>query len=126
MNEAGRPSIEGEAASPQVDMEGPGAPPRRNGELVFQAPWEGRAFGLAVALGDAERFPWEAFRTRLIAAIAASDRRPQGERRAYYESWLGALQRLLVDRGILTAAEIEDRMRQFATGQRDIVRPGAP
>jgi len=126
MNEADSPSIEDKAVSPQIDAEGPGAPPRRNGELVFQAPWEGRAFGLAVALGDAEHFLWEAFRTRLIAAIAASDRRPQGERRAYYESWLGALQKCLVERGILTAAEIEDRMRQFATGQRDIVRPGAP
>jgi len=126
MNEAGRPSIDNAAASPRIDAEGPGAPPRRNGELVFQAPWEGRAFGLAVALGEEGLYPWEAFRTRLIAAIAASDRRPEGERRAYYESWLGALQKLLVDRGILTAAEIEDRMRQFATGQRDIVNPGAP
>ncbi|HEX9244830.1 MAG TPA: nitrile hydratase accessory protein [bacterium] len=112
--------------SPKVDAEGPGAPPRRNGELVFQAPWEGRAFGLAVALGDEGLFPWEAFRTRLIAAIAASDGRPEGERLAYYESWLGALQKFLVERGILTTAEIEDRMRQFATGQRDIVHPGAP
>ena len=112
--------------SPKVDVEGPGAPPRRNGELVFQAPWEGRAFGLAVALGDAAHFPWEAFRARLIAAIATSDRRPEGERPPYYENWLGALQKLLVDRGILTAAEVEDRMRQFATGQRDIVDPGAP
>ena len=25
--------------------------PRKNGELVFQAPWEGRAFGMAVVLG---------------------------------------------------------------------------
>ncbi|HEX9246153.1 MAG TPA: hypothetical protein VGA35_08315, partial [bacterium] len=60
------------------------------------------------------------------AAIAASDGRSEGERWPYYESWLGALQKLLVERGILTAAEIEDRMRQFATGQRDIVHPGAP
>lgn len=111
---------------PKVDVEGPGAPPRRNGEFVFEAPWEGRVFGLAVALGDAEHFPWEAFRAQLIAAIAASDRRPEGERPAYYENWLGALKKLLVDRGILTAAEIEDRMRQFATGQRNIVDPGAP
>src|SRR5207302_4977440 len=126
MNEAGRPSINNAAAGPQIDAEGPGAPPRRNGELVFKAPWEGRAFGLAVALGEEGLYPWEAFRTRLIAAIAASDRRAEGKRPAYYESWLGALQRLLVDRGVLTAAEIEDRVRQFATGQRDIVNPGAP
>lgn len=109
--------------TPKVEVDGPGAPPRRNGELVFQAPWEGRAFGLAVALGEEGLFSWEAFRTRLIAAIAASDRRPEGERLAYYESWLGALEQLLVERGVLTAAEIEERIRQFARGQRDIVNP---
>ncbi len=26
------------------------AVPRRNGELVFEAPWEGRVFGMTVAL----------------------------------------------------------------------------
>ena len=30
-------------------MEGVAALPRDNGELVFAAPWEGRAFALAVA-----------------------------------------------------------------------------
>ena len=37
-------------------MSGPAALPRRNGELVFEAPWQGRAFGMALAvverLGD--------------------------------------------------------------------------
>ena len=28
------------------------AVPRKNGELVFEAPWEGRVFGMAVALSD--------------------------------------------------------------------------
>ena len=27
-------------------------PPRANGELVFEAPWESRAFGVAVALHE--------------------------------------------------------------------------
>ena len=31
----------------EPDAHGPLAPPRRNGELVFEAPWETRAFGLA-------------------------------------------------------------------------------
>lgn len=31
-------------------MSGAAALPRRNGELVFEAPWQGRAFGLALAL----------------------------------------------------------------------------
>ncbi len=33
-------------------LEGEAALPRKNGELVFAAPWEGRAFGLAVLLSE--------------------------------------------------------------------------
>ncbi len=114
-----------EAKKPSIDVEGPAAPPRRNGELVFQEPWEGRAFGLAVALRDQEVFHWEAFRRQLMAAIAQADRRPAGDARpGYYESWLAALQKLLVERGLVTATEIEQRERQFATGERDIAHPG--
>ena len=29
-------------------LDGVAALPRKNGELVFEAPWQGRAFGLAV------------------------------------------------------------------------------
>lgn len=115
-----------EASRPRIDVEGAAAPPRRNGELVFQEPWEGRAFGMAVTLGDARLFPWEAFRGRLISAIAEADRHEEGKGRpGYYENWLAALQRLLVESGILTSAEIEDRVREFAAGERDIVHPGA-
>ena len=38
---------------PEVaNMEGDEALPRKNGELVFDSEWEGRVFGLAVALND--------------------------------------------------------------------------
>ncbi|MGH2405021.1 MAG: nitrile hydratase accessory protein [bacterium] len=113
-------------AKPSIDIEGPAAPPRSNGELVFKEPWEGRAFGLAVALRDEGCFPWEAFRDRLVAAIAAADRRPSDQNKpAYYENWLAALERLLVANGLVTINEIDRRARQFATGERDIVNPGA-
>lgn len=116
-----------ETRKPSIDVEGAAAPPRRNGELVFQEPWEGRAFGLAVAMRDQGLVPWEAFRQRLIGAIAEADRHPTGEDRpGYYENWLAALERLLMDRGLVTAAEIENRAQQFAAGERDIVNPGLP
>ena len=38
--------------SPVLEIDGPAAPPRDNGELVFAEPWESRAFGLAVTLHD--------------------------------------------------------------------------
>ena len=34
---------------------GAAAPPRSNGELVFEAPWESRSFGMAVALSEPGR-----------------------------------------------------------------------
>ena len=51
-------------------MEGDVALPRLNGELVFSAPWEGRAFGMAIALMDGGQYRWEEFRDRLIVEVA--------------------------------------------------------
>ena len=45
-----------------ADMEGQAAMPRKNGEFVFEAPWEGRAFGMAVALKDQGHCEWGDFR----------------------------------------------------------------
>jgi nitrile hydratase accessory protein len=110
--------------NPALDAQGAAAPPRRNGELVFQEPWEGRAFGIALTLSDQGHFPWEAFRRRLISAVARADRIPEGQGRpAYYENWLAALQQVLVDRGVVSLAEIDRRADEFATGKRDIVNP---
>jgi nitrile hydratase accessory protein len=115
-----------DATRPDIEIEGPAAPPRRNGELIFQEPWEGRAFGLAVTLRDQGHFPWEAFRQRLIGAIVEADCLPAGEPRpGYYENWLAALRQLLVSGGVTTESEIAQRMEQFASGRPDITNPGA-
>ena len=65
-------------------------PPRRNGELAFDAPWQSTVFALAAAViehalgGDREPF-----RQLLIQAIAANPGRP------YWESWTTALEALV-------------------------------
>ncbi|MCY3957090.1 MAG: nitrile hydratase subunit beta [Chloroflexi bacterium] len=51
-------------------MTGDGALPRKNGELVFNEPWEGRAFGLAAALTENGVHDWSDFRDRLIEVAA--------------------------------------------------------
>jgi Nitrile hydratase beta subunit len=61
------------------------APPRRNGELVFVAAWQARAFGMAVALLDRHALGWAAFRRHLIVAIEAQ---PEA---MYYEQFVEAL-----------------------------------
>jgi nitrile hydratase accessory protein len=76
-------------------MTGDEALPRANGELVFDAPWQGRAVALAVTLVDRLGIDWDEFRRRLIAAIADDPTRP------YYESWAAALEALVVDCGLV-------------------------
>ena len=60
-----------------MELTGAAAPPRSNGELVFEEPWHSRAFAMAVALNEAGVFTWPRFQEALIARIAvwqATDR----------------------------------------------------
>ncbi len=93
------------------------AVPRKNGELVFAAPWEGRVFGMAVALSDDQIYAWNAFRDRLVAEIAAAEE--HGDDSGYYERWLASFERLLLDTGVLTAEELDARTAEYAAGVYD-------
>jgi len=84
-------------------MTGAAALPRQNGELSFDAPWQGRAFGIAVDITNRLGLDWESFRGRLTAAIDESPDRP------YYESWLLALESLVVDNTDVSMGEIAVR-----------------
>jgi nitrile hydratase accessory protein len=75
--------------------------PRDNGELVFDAPWQARALALAVATVERTGLPWDAFRGRLIEAIADEPGRP------YYDSWAVALEALVVGAGLTTSGELD-------------------
>jgi nitrile hydratase accessory protein len=89
--------------------------PRKNGELVFKAPWEGRAFGMAAVLAKQEGFEWNAFRRQLVAKIADHPDAP------YYTSWLAALERLLLDRGVLSTEELGQRQAEYESMERQDV-----
>ncbi|HET7467262.1 MAG TPA: nitrile hydratase accessory protein [Candidatus Dormibacteraeota bacterium] len=95
-------------------LDGEAALPRKNGELVFQAPWEGRAFGLAVVLSDKGAYAWDEFRATLAKQIAAG-----GEH--YYESWLDALESVLLSHGIVTNDEVTQRAAEYEALERDPV-----
>src|SRR5262245_16533978 len=102
-----------------ADLGGSGAVPRRNGELVFDAPWQGRVFGMAVALSEQGLFPWEEFRQALIREVAAAEARG-GEFR-YYDAWLAAFESVLAARGVVAPDEVEEVAFQFEFGERDDV-----
>jgi nitrile hydratase accessory protein len=109
---------------PTLELEGAAALPRHNGEPVFGAPWQSRAFGMAMALHERGTFEWEDFRSRLIAEIAAAT--PAGEAPGvqdddgslYYSCWLAALSGVLHERDVVRAGELERRADEFRTGAR--------
>lgn len=94
-----------------ADMEGDTALPRRSGELVFQDPWEGEAFAMAVALCERGEYPWSDFQSHLIAQIAAAEQKqlPPESRPTYYECWLAALEALLLEKQVLKKKKIDNR-----------------
>ncbi|HSS08805.1 MAG TPA: nitrile hydratase accessory protein [Acidimicrobiales bacterium] len=86
-------------------MSGQSALPRANGEIVFDAPWQARALALALAVVECAGLPWDAFRLRLVEAIADQPERP------YYESWTVALESLVVSLGLATRAAVDAATR---------------
>ncbi|HXM88862.1 MAG TPA: nitrile hydratase accessory protein [Candidatus Acidoferrum sp.] len=77
---------------------------RLDPDHVFSAPWEARAFAIALQLSERGHFTWDEFRDRLIAEVGASDRirardgtSAPGE---YYDHFLHALERLLQEKSI--------------------------
>jgi nitrile hydratase accessory protein len=92
-----------------ADPAAPAAPPRSNGELVFEEPWESRAFGAAVALHDAGVIDFESFRERLVDEIAAweAEHGPSAAGYRYYGLWLAALERTLAEEGLVEPTRVD-------------------
>ena len=88
------------------------AAPRKNGELQFDAPWQARAFGLAVALNEGGAYPWAEFSARLSDVIAAAEKTDDPS--AYYNRWLKALEGLAIEKGLLTEEELASKAEAVA------------
>ena len=102
-----------------IDGQGPEAPPSANGELLFEAPWEARAFGMVHTLCDAGCFSWDEFRAELIKEIGRWDAQAAAHAAdaasyRYYERWLAALAAVLAQKGVTTARSIEVRTTALA------------
>lgn len=80
---------------------GPINPEPEAEEPVFHAAWEKRIFALNLAAGALGRWNIDISRD-------ARERQPPVEylRHSYYENWLAGLEKLLVERGLVTAAEL--------------------
>lgn len=71
-------------------------------EPVFHTEWERRAFALNIAMGA-----WGSW--NLDMSRFAREDAPAAEylRRSYYETWLVGLEKLLIEKGLVTRGEIE-------------------
>jgi nitrile hydratase accessory protein len=82
----------------------PGVPCDAEGP-TFREPWEAQAFAMALALHQRGVFTWPEWAATLSAEIkraqAAGDP-DTGE--TYYRHWLAALERLVEEKGIVSAA----------------------
>jgi nitrile hydratase accessory protein len=80
---------------------------------VFDADWQRRAFGLAVALSEFGHYPWSDFQQELIRSIGGWQDAPADarDRWAYYEHWVTALDAVVDRNGLLEEGYVnpEDR-----------------
>ena len=88
------------------DLEGP----------VFREPWEAQAFAMAVTLHERGHFTWKEWAERLAREIAADREKDDGTR--YYHYWLAALEKIVAEKGLLTAAELAGRKAEWDAAAR--------
>ncbi|MEA3087767.1 MAG: hypothetical protein QOC89_5464 [Paraburkholderia sp.] len=86
----------------------PDSPPRMQGKLLFDKPWERQVFGLALSLSKAGHFEWDDFRQNLIESIAEWEDgycagQPPWD---YYERFLLALEKTVTQAGVLSASDM--------------------
>lgn len=77
-------------------------------EPVFSAPWEARVFAAVVQLHATGRIEWPDFTSALSEAV----HRPNASA-SYYGNWLIAAERLLDERGLLSAADLNAAVRRL-------------
>jgi nitrile hydratase accessory protein len=102
---------------------GRSALPKNEDRLVFDEPWQGRAFGMALALAEHGAYEWEQFRKSLISSISAWEQQHAADDPDwnYYGQWLASLERLAIERGLITAAALDSRTKEFVERTRDEV-----
>ena len=92
-------------------------------DLTFSAPWEARAFAMAVRLSESGICSWDEFRRHLISEIGKGDKvRAHGWVEygdGYYTYFLRALENLLREKNIIDASALQTRMREISEAGHD-------
>jgi nitrile hydratase accessory protein len=92
-------------------------------DVTFSAPWEARAFAMAVRLSEAGAFSWDEFRNHLTAEIGKADKvRAHGwieDGDGYYTYFLRALENLLREKSIIDESALEMKMSEIGATDHD-------
>lgn len=96
-------------------MEGFGAVHIEEDEPVFHDAWEGWTYSIFFAALGSGVFNLDEFRYSIERM--APDEYLEA---SYYERWLTAIERLLIEKDVLTQAEIDDRMNALVTGTTEV------
>lgn len=68
----------------------------KDGEPVFEEPWQARTFAMAVQLNEAGFFAWQEWADELSRQIAAAEKvRPVRDAAGYYQVWQTCLEHLV-------------------------------
>jgi nitrile hydratase accessory protein len=93
---------------------------------VFAEPWQAQAFSMAIELHRAGHFSWKEWAGRLSAEIAAAQALGDPDLGdTYYHHWLAALEKLVAEKGLASATELEKRKQQWDAAARNTPH-GAP
>ena len=93
--------------------------PRDADGPVFAEPWQAQAFALAVRLSEQGYFTWKEWASALadeLGAAAARGEPDDGSR--YYEHWLTALERLVVEKRLADSGALVARKEAWADAYR--------
>lgn len=97
-----RPEAEALAALPEI--------PRGDDGPVFAEPWQAQAFALALALHERGLFTWKEWAARLATEIRRAQAAGDPDRGdTYYHHWLAALEGVIVEHGLFSAADLAER-----------------
>ena len=91
----------------------PPLPMTEDGPL-FAEPWQAQAFAMTVRLSAEGHFSWPEWVQYLSAEIANDSGGEAGEPLdIYYRQWLAALEKLVADKGLASAAEMSGRKEDW-------------
>ena len=94
----------------------PRVPTDDDDEIVFNYPWEAKAFAMVVHLYQGGHFTWPEWAEQLGHEIKTAGAEDDGSE--YYLLWLTAAEKLIASKSICTRAEFADRKMTLEQEQR--------